>query len=421
MTNFSLNDDSNKTMRDPLKIAIVVGSFPNLSETFIINQIIGLIKAGHAVDIYARYDPNYDKIHPLVKSMNLTKCVTYWGPPNNKIVRTLRFIQYFFKNKRHLKLMLKTLNIFKYKRSAYNLSMFFFSVVFFDKKYDVAHCHFGHYGALGTFLKDNNLCKILVTSFHGLDFTTIPKLYGSKFYNHLFKVGDVFLANTNFTKNKIINLGCPSNNISILPVGVDINLFKYKPRRIYTNSAVKILMVGRFVEKKGHIFLINAIINLINLGFSMETTFAGDGPLFLNMNKYINEHGFSEYFIFLGGVTQDRIINLYENCHIFILPSITASNGDMEGQGLVLQEAQACGIPVISTIHNGIPEGLLNNVSGYLVEEKSSQQLEQTLLKLIYRSDSWPEMGRKGANFVSGKYDINKLNKKLISIYYDYI
>jgi colanic acid/amylovoran biosynthesis glycosyltransferase len=90
--------------------------------------------------------------------------------------------------------------------------------------------------------------------------------------------------------------------------------------------------------------------------------------------------------------------------------------GDEEGQGLVLQEAQACGLPVIATNHGALPEGLVPGQSGFLVPERDVDALAARLNYLIEHPELWPIMGRLGREFVVN-YDIRKLNSLLIELY----
>ena len=101
------------------------------------------------------------------------------------------------------------------------------------------------------------------------------------------------------------------------------------------------------------------------------------------------------------------------------MSSVTASDGDKEGQGLVLQEAQGMGLPVLSTLHNGIPDGVLDGKSGFLVPERDVDGLAQKLDYLLENPQVWSEMGLAGRKFVEQHYDINKLNDKLVQIYQD--
>ena len=120
---------------------------------------------------------------------------------------------------------------------------------------------------------------------------------------------------------------------------------------------------------------------------------------------------------FPGGLEEDEILEVYRKAHIFVLPSVTASDGDSEGQALVLQEAQAAGIPVVSTFHNGIPDGVLNGESGFLVPERDVDALAEKLEYLIGHPEIWPEMGKCGREFVEKNYNIRRLNRRFAEIY----
>lgn len=110
------------------------------------------------------------------------------------------------------------------------------------------------------------------------------------------------------------------------------------------------------------------------------------------------------------------------NAHILLQPSVTARNGDSEGGApTVLLEAQSSGLPVVSTYHADIPEVVLDGKSGFLVPERDSHALAEKLEYLIKHPEIWPEMGRRGREFVEENYDINKLNQQLVEIYQNLI
>lgn len=119
----------------------------------------------------------------------------------------------------------------------------------------------------------------------------------------------------------------------------------------------------------------------------------------------------------LGWKTQNEIRQLYSMSHIFILPSITSTKGDQEGQGLVIQEAQSMGLPIISTLLGGIPESIIEGKSGFLAPEKDIDALAERLEYLIKHHELWPEIGRVGRRYVEENFDIHKLNDRLIKIY----
>ena len=104
--------------------------------------------------------------------------------------------------------------------------------------------------------------------------------------------------------------------------------------------------------------------------------------------------------------------------HLALLGSVSIE-GDQEGQGLFLQEAQACGLPVIATQHGALPEGLLPGKSGFLVPERDGAAMVERIKFLIAHPEDWPKMGRQGRAFVAGRYDIRKLNEELVALYRD--
>ena len=135
------------------------------------------------------------------------------------------------------------------------------------------------------------------------------------------------------------------------------------------------------------------------------------------MEVLINNLRAEENIHILGSQKKKDLLKKMNDAHIFIISSVTAKDGDQEGQGLVLQEAQAMGLPILSTYHNGIPEGVVDKKSGFLVPERDVDALADRLNYLIEHPNTWQDMGKTGREFVEKKYDIKKLNQKLVEIY----
>jgi colanic acid/amylovoran biosynthesis glycosyltransferase len=401
-----------------LNIAFIVTVFPALSETFILSQITGLIDMGHDVEIFSQKKPNDKKAHSDIEKYKLMNKVHYLNIPHNKLKRIFVAIYLFIKNfNTESLLLIRSINFFKYGRKALNLFYFYNIIQFTGKRFDIIHCHFGNNGNIGAVLKEIGIPGKCLTSFHGFDINAYPQVAGKNIYNSLFNIGDLFTTNTEFTKTQVVKLGCDEDKIVILPVGLYLNKFKFFERKVQSNETIKILTVGRLVEKKGHQYAIRAIAKLARKYKNILYLIAGGGSLKNNLQSLVMELKIREHVIFYDEIDQDEAIKLYHEAHIFILPSITASNYDREGQALVLQEAQAVGLPVISTIHNGIPEGVLNGKSGFLVPERNVDALAGKLEYLVTHPEVWPIMGTFGRRFVEDRYDINKLNYRLLNIY----
>ena len=405
-----------------MKIAFIVDGFPYLSQTFILNQITGLLDMEYDVEIFARFNPKEEKVHSDVEKYRLMERVHYFNIPQSKIKRLLKGLYLIITNfhKDPLKI-LYACNIFLYGRNAISLRLMYNLIPFLNKKFDVICCHFGPNGIIGTLLKEIGMDAKIITTFHGYDMSTFVSNNGVTVYNNLFKNGDLFLPISDYWKQKLIKLNCEEKKIVVHHMGIDIEKFEYSKRNKQLGKPVKILTLGRLVEKKGHEYAIKAIRDTIRKYKNVEYIIAGEGPLENKLKNLVSELGIKNYIKFVGVAKQDEVLELYKQAHIFILPSVTACNGDQEGIPVVLMEAQASGLPVISTFHTGIPEVVVDGKSGFLVPERDVNALIEKLEYLIENPELWPKMGRYGRKFVEEKYNIKKLNQQLVGIYQNLI
>lgn len=402
-----------------LKIAFVVTSFPVLTETFILDQIIALIDSGHQVEIFSLTRPSCSPIHPSVADYDLLKHTHYIPTvPSGKFACRLK--AFFWLASRFATAPLLTTGLLKRlvtRKEGFSYKLLFFVPVFMRKKFDIAHAHFGPLGNLLASILSSGFDFKFITTFHGYDINICPQKYGHDYYDELFKKENLFTANTEFTKGQMVKLGCDENKVEILPVGLKIEKFHFRPRTLPEEGTVNILTIARLVEKKGHQYAIKAFAKVAAEYPNVHYTIVGDGPLKDELNKLVADLNLQGRITFIDSLVQDEIIDYLNDSHIFVLASVTSANGDMEGQGLVLQEAQATGLPVVSTLHNGIPDGVLDGRSGFLVPEKNVDALAEKICYLIENHTLWPEMGAVGRSFVENKYDTKLLNKKLLDIY----
>lgn len=406
-----------------MKIAFIVGGFPYLSQTFILNQITGLLDMEYDVEVFAQFNPKEEKVHSEVEKYKIMDRINYFDMPRNKIKRILKAIyliipKLFYKDGFKI---IKSFNIFKYGEKALSLNLFYLILPFLGKKYDIIYCHFGTAGILGVLLKEIGVTGKLITTFHGFDMSAYILSTSRNIYKKLFTKGDLFLPISEHWKTKLIRLGCDKEKIVVHHMGINLEKFKYFDRRKKSGEPIKILTIGRLVEKKGYEYTIKAIKKIIVKYRNIEYIIVGDGPLENKLKKLVSESGIKKYIKFMRAAKQDEVLDFYKQAHIFMLPSITASNGDQEGIPVVLMEAQATGLPVISTFHSGIPEVVVDGKSGFLVPEQDVNALIEKLEYLIGNPELWPKMGRYGRKFIEKKYDIKKLNKQLVEIYQNLI
>jgi colanic acid/amylovoran biosynthesis glycosyltransferase len=404
-----------------MRIAVIVGQFPVLSETFILNQITGLIERGHEVDIYTNYWGDRSKVHPDVEKYRLLERTYLLAEiPTNLVWRVLKGIGLFcFHLHRSPQLLLQSLNVMEHGLQAVSLWPMYSSIALINKQpYDIIHCQFGTQGYRGM-----SFCTVLqprpklIVMFRGHDISCHVAEHGNHVYNQLFKTADFFLANCEFFRQRAIQLGCEPDRIAVHLSGLDCSKFNFTPRRLEPGSPVRIATTGRLVEKKGIEYAIRAVAQQAKTHPNIEYQIIGDGPLKDSLQALIQELNAVPYIKLVGWKNEQEIIQILEKTHLFIAPSITAQDGNQDAPINVLKEAMAMGLPVISTLHGGIPELVENNISGFLVPERDADALSEKLGYLIEHPDRWAEMGRAGRAFVEQHYDIRGLNDRLVQRY----
>ncbi|MBV6624694.1 MAG: glycosyltransferase [Rivularia sp. (in: Bacteria)] len=411
-----------------MRIAFIVDRFPVLSETFVINQITGLIERGHEVHIYGRQ--TYDnKVHPDVEKYELIKRTRYLPEiPNNYLVRLFNTLYLFAKNFSQAPLvLLRSLNIFKYGKRAACLRLFYSTLPFLNApEYDIIHCQFGRqavckfgpYSYEGLVLREIGAVKgKLITTFRGYDISWYLKKYGENVYDGLFEQGDFFYTNCEFFRQRVIKLGCDEKKIIVHGSGINCSRFTFKARYPDAEGLIRIATTGRLVEKKGIEYAIRAIADVVKVHNNVEFNVIGDGELKERFAQIINELNLADKVHLKGWKNQKEIISILDKSHIFVAPSVTASDGNQDAPVNTLKEAMAMGLPVIGTFHGGIPELVEDGVSGFLVPERDEKAIAQKLIYLIEHPEIWSQMGSHGRQKVEENYDTDKLNSELVEIY----
>ncbi len=406
-----------------MRIAFIFGRFPVISEPFILNQISGLVRQGHDVDIYALQGPpieHTDKVHPDVEQYRLLDR-TYYPPerPQVKWLRPLKAWGLILANLHKNSLScLRMLNP-KYGSKAKSWLLFFRSIPFLGQPpYDIIHCQFGPFGVMGMQLRDAGLVQgKLITTFRGFDVSRYVQEHGDDVYQALFQQGDFFLANCEFFRQKAIQLGCPPERIQVHGSGIDCQQFQFKPRTFPSAGPIRIATTGRLVEKKGIEYAIRAMAQVKSHHPDLEYHIIGDGPLKSQFLALIQALGLEQQVILHGWKDQREIIEILETCHLFVAPSVTAADGNQDAPVNTLKEAMAMGLPVISTYHGGIPELVEDGVSGFLVPERNPMMIAQKLIDLIEHPELWADLGHQGRTQVEAKYNMTTLNDELFELY----
>lgn len=401
-----------------MKIAFVVGRFPALSETFILNQITGLLDRGHRIDIYADPPNPQERVHDDVVRYGLVRRTTYLAQmPEDWVPRVLKAAALIAATGwRNPFRLLRALDSRRYGRYATSLRLLYAGLPLLREhhEYDAICCHFGTFGLRGLFLRDAGMLSgKLVTFFHGADLTEGLVAYGNDIYRPLFADGDLFLPISARWRDRLLELGCPRDRTEVHHMGIDCRQFSFRPRTRDTRGAIRLISVCRLVEKKGIEYAVKAVASLAKRGVAVRYDIVGNGPSKPAIENLVQNLGVESVVTLHGEKAKADVIRVLEESDVMLAPSVTAANGDQEGIPVALMEAMAMGLPVISTWHSGIPELVRDGECGFLVPEKDANALAERIGYLIEHRELWPRFGQNGRDVVEREFNIDRLNEQL--------
>ncbi|HAI07132.1 MULTISPECIES: glycosyltransferase [Pantoea] len=368
-----------------MKLTFFTMRFPVASETFVLNQVTHFIDAGYEVEIISVFPGDLVNRHAAFDEYGLAAKTHYLLPEEkvsivDKLNQRLRLVL----PKVTKPSLLRSLNVRRY--GAQSSKLLLPSIVANATQTftaDVFLVHFGYAGALANKLRELGVLKgKQATVFHGADISRRHILEEHKLdYVNLFRQSELMLPISHLWQNKLIEMGCPPEKIHVTRMGIEPEKFNFQPRQAF-HSPLRIVSVARLTEKKGLDVAVKASAILKQRGGQFQYTIIGNGDQDEMMRDFIAREGMEDCVSMPGFKPQDEIRRALSEADIFLLPSKTAADGDMEGIPVALMEAMAVGLPVVSTFHSGIPELIENNVSGWLVEEDDPEALAETLLKL---------------------------------------
>jgi colanic acid/amylovoran biosynthesis glycosyltransferase len=199
-------------------------------------------------------------------------------------------------------------------------------------------------------------------------------------------------------------------------LGVDITAFTSRPDLRETDPPL-VVMIGRFVEKKGHRYGIEAAAQAVRNGCPLKLVIVGDGPLKGHYEKLIGKLGLTDRVEMPGPLSHSEVVALINRSSVLVAPSVVAKNLDRESGLIVVKEASACGVPAIGTRHGGIPDIIDHGETGFLVDEHDAQTLGEHLTTLLRDETLRQQMGRAALAKMHREYDIRQRVKALEDIY----
>lgn len=402
-----------------MKVGFFLLKFPLASETFVLNQIVAFIEMGYEVEIVALLKGDMTNTHDAYQRYGLAQ-KTRWlqDEPTGRLAKLRHRATNTLKGL-HRTATWRALNASRYGDEARNLIL---SAITAQNPQpfsaDVFIAHFGPAGVTAAKLRELGVIRgKIATVFHGIDISSREVLnHYTPEYQKLFQRGDVMLPISDLWAQRLQKMGCPANKISVSRMGVNMERFALRPVKS-PGETLQIISVARLTEKKGLHVAIEACRQLKERGVRFRYRILGIGPWERRLKTLIEQYQLDDVVEMPGFKPSHEVKAMLDDADVFLLPSVTGADGDMEGIPVALMEAMAVGIPVVSTLHSGIPELIDANESGWLVPENDATALADRLSQLgNYESQRLTPVINKARAKVESTFNQQVINQQLASL-----
>ena len=413
--------------RSNKQIGYLLRSYPRLSQTFILNEILALEKIGVSIQIFALTNP-YEKVVQM--QVDQVQAPVHYLDEDIQ-PRSLR-------NKLKENAQVASLHLMGYLRSlvyiaansgidegytASNRWECFLQAVHLiyllvlkerrtGKKIDHLHAHFAHDPALIAYLVHSIAGIPFSFTAHARDLYQVPEKVLTDRIRQARAVITCCGSNLEY-----LNQIAPSQKSKFSLVYHGVNLKDFQPVSNPGTSSPPngplILSVGRLVEKKGFQDLLEALFIVKKRGEDFRCAIYGAGPLAKQLEEWIEKHGMTGEVSLKGDRTQQELIPLYQNATLFILTPVQTDDGDRDGIPNVLVEAMAVGLPVITTAVAGIPELVEHNLNGLLYQPHDVEGISSGIIELLRNADKRKQLGGVASKKVTEQFDITQAASRL--------
>jgi len=401
------------TEENELTVLLLSSSYPrhstDNSSIFIRYLAKGLAQEGAKIHVLAPDHPTVDKT-PLDQSVT-----NHWFQYLPRRWQTLAYGSGILPNLKKKPLL--------YLQVPFFLASMFFNLFWQCKKIkpDIIHAHWVIPQGFIAILVGKLLNIPVITTAHGGDAFSLNNGFLSRLKRLTLRHSNAWTSNTPSTAQAFGHSNStPAPNI--IPMGVHIKSFQSGSVENISGTETRniILFVGRLVEKKGVKYLIEAF-NQLPPQTQQDSVLwiIGEGDERVALETQAEKLGIKD-IKFWGQVQNNKLPDFYAAASIFIAPSIIDSKGDTEGQGVILLEAMASGIPIISTNVGGIPDVITHGETGLLVQANNSTELSEATLSLLSKNELAKELTKNAQLNVKKNYAWANISQQFISLFKKY-
>ena len=273
------------------------------------------------------------------------------------------------------------------------------------RRAQLMHIYFGHTAVhLLPFIKAWD--KPCVVSFHGADITVREHQPGYEAaLREMLQTVPLVLARSQSLRDQLLQLGCPPERLALNRTGVPLEQFPFVKRVPPSDGKWQLVQACRLIPKKGLVTSLQAFALFREHYPNATFVIAGDGPMRDELKIWVAKLGLGKSVRFPGFLSQNKLYQLYIASHIFFHPSELMADSNQEGIPNSMLEAMSTGLPVVATLHGGIPEAVGNGHTGLLVPEKDPRALCEALRQLTESGEMWAAMGREASEQITANFE----------------
>ena len=412
------------------QVGYLLRSYPRLSQTFILNEILALEKIGVSIQIFALTNPHekivqkqVDQVRAPVhyldekepqslKDMLNENARVAWLHPTGYL-RALMYIAM----QRGIDAGYTASNRWEcFLQAVHLVSLLIRAEQRTGKTIDHLHAHFAHDPALIAYLVHRLTGIPFSFTAHARDLYQVPEKVLADRIEQAESVITCCRANLEY-----LNRIAPSQGSKFSLVYHGVNLTDFQPVQdsgvTSASGTPLILSVGRLVEKKGFQDLLEALLLVKKSGLRFQCAIYGDGPLCQPLQEWIEAHDMADEVMLKGDRTQQELISIYQNATLFILTPVQTEDGDRDGIPNVLPEAMAVGLPVITTAVAGIPELVDHNQNGLLYPSHDVEGVSSGVIELLRHPETRRRLGEAASKKVKEQFDVAQAAQRLKTLF----
>lgn len=407
--------DRSRTSR---RVAYVMSRFPKLTETFVLDEILGLEREGVSVEVFPLWREHARVVHPEARAV--VDRAHFLPTLDRRILRdNLDALLHDPLGYLGVLATLVRANARSPRFLAGALAIFPKSVSFARRMralgVEHVHAHFASHPAAAAFVVGRLSGLPWSFTAHGSDLHREQAMLEEK-VAHARRVVAISEYNRRFILERVDP--ALADRVEVVHCGVDPSDHLPRAHRADRSAPFQIVCVGTLHAVKGQRVLIEACARLPRIGLPWRLHLVGEGEDREALERLVDEHDLTSHVVFHGACTREQVRAILADADLAVAPSVPTADGRREGIPVVLMEAAATGLPLVGSRLSGIPEIVREGETGWLIEPGDADALASLLLRLARDPEERARLGKAARALVEREFDLTQNLARLRSIFF---